>query len=80
MAGSEQATFEESLARLEEIVGLLERGEAPLEEGLALFEEGVALSRRCHGLLTGAEKRIRRLVREEDGEFSVQLVVDEGDE
>jgi exodeoxyribonuclease VII small subunit len=59
-------TFEETLARLEEIVGLLERGEAPLEEGLALFEEGVALTRRCQDLLAAAEERIRRLVAEGD--------------
>ena len=34
-------TFEQSMARLEEIVKLLERGEAPLEESLALFERCV---------------------------------------
>lgn len=80
MTVREEPTFEESLERLEEIVGLLERGEAPLEEGLALFEEGVTLSRRCHGLLVGAEERIRRLVKEDDGGFSVELLADEGEE
>jgi len=80
MTAREEPTFEDSIERLEEIVGLLERGEAPLEEGLALFEEGVTLSRRCHGLLVGAEERIRRLVKEDDGSFSLELLADEGEE
>ncbi|MDP6461625.1 MAG: exodeoxyribonuclease VII small subunit [Gemmatimonadota bacterium] len=66
-------TFEESLARLEEIVALLETGEAPLAEGLGLFEEGVALSRACHEMLSVAENRVKRLVREEDGKVTLDL-------
>lgn len=34
-------SFEEALARLEEIVRLLENGEIPLDKSLELFEEGV---------------------------------------
>lgn len=32
-------TFEENMARLEEIVGKLEKGDAPLSDSLKLFEE-----------------------------------------
>ena len=42
-------SFEESMARLEEIVTQLEKGEAPLEESLKLFEEGTGLVRLCDG-------------------------------
>jgi exodeoxyribonuclease VII small subunit len=65
--------FEECLERLEKIVLLLERGEVTLEESLGHFEEGVALSRRCHELLAAAEKRVSRLVREEEGGLTLQL-------
>lgn len=69
----EKVNFEESLERLEKIVAMLERGDAPLEESLKLFEEGVALTRRCHELLEVAEKRVSRLVREEEGGLTLQL-------
>ena len=68
-----QATFEAALARLEEIVESLEKGDAPLEKSLELFEEGVTLSRRCHELLETAEKRIRKLVREDEGGITLEL-------
>ena len=42
MPTKKKLTFEQSMARLEEIVGLLERGDAPLEQAMALFEEGAA--------------------------------------
>jgi exodeoxyribonuclease VII small subunit len=66
-------TFEEGLARLEEIVASLDRGEAPLEEGLRLFEEGVTLTRRCHEMLSAAEERVSRLVKtDERGEVRLE--------
>jgi exodeoxyribonuclease VII small subunit len=45
------ATFEQNMARLEQIVRTLERGDAPLEESLKLFEEGTGLVRSCGALL-----------------------------
>ena len=42
MAAKKKLTFEQAMARLEEIVGLLEGGEAPLEESLALLRRGRA--------------------------------------
>jgi len=61
-------TFEESLARLEEIVRQLESGELPLADGLDRYEEGVAHLRRCYQMIEHAERRIELLQRvEEDG-------------
>ncbi len=54
-------SFEESLARLEQIVQHLEHGDLPLEEGLKAFEEGVTLSQQCQSKLDSAEKRIEEL-------------------
>ena len=54
-------SFEQAMARLEEIVALLERGEVPLEQSLALFEEGSKLLRQCTGLLDRAEQKVTKL-------------------
>ncbi|MGH2571813.1 MAG: exodeoxyribonuclease VII small subunit [bacterium] len=72
--------FEESLERLEKIVALLERGEAPLEGTIELFEEGIRLSRRCHELLTVAEERVQKLVRQKGGRLALEPFPDEDDE
>ena len=39
-------TFEESMARLEQIVRAMERGDVALEESLKLFQEGTELVRK----------------------------------
>ena len=54
-------TFEEALARLEEIVRALESGQSKLEDSLALYEEGIRLSRACNEKLDGAEQKIKML-------------------
>ena len=74
-----EPTFEEGLARLEEIVAALEKGEAPLEGTIELFEEGIALSRRCRDQLGVAEERVRKLVREKGGSLTLELFPDEGE-
>jgi exodeoxyribonuclease VII small subunit len=54
-------TFEQALARLEEIVRDLEDGQTGLEEALARYEMGVSLLKRCYGQLREAEQRILHL-------------------
>ena len=44
---TKQVTFEQQLARLEEIVAALEKGDALLADSLALFEEGAKLIAAC---------------------------------
>ena len=66
-------TFEESMARLEEIVRTLESGNATLDESLKLYEEGLSLVRVCSSKLDDAEKKIKLLNVTADG------VVDEKD-
>jgi exodeoxyribonuclease VII small subunit len=62
-----KSSFEESMARLDEIVRLLEKGDAPLENALALFEEGTALVAKCGKLLDTAEQKIVKLMKGPDG-------------
>ena len=70
-------TFEASLQELEKIVRRLEDGDLPLEESLKLFEKGVRLSRECQERLNQAERRIEVLLKDEDGNPTLQSIVAE---
>lgn len=70
-------TFEASLQELERIVKQLEDGDLPLEQSLKLFEEGVKLSRECRERLTNAERRIEVLMKDNNGDFSLQEIEEE---
>ena len=61
-------TFEEALARLDEIVRQMETGSARLDESLALFEEGVGLVKFCTGELDRAEQKVKIVQQGENGE------------
>ena len=63
-------SFEEALARLEEIVGEMDSGKAELDKLLELFEEGTALVRRCKKDLDNAEKKIKLVTEDGETEFS----------
>ena len=67
-----EKTFEASLDELEKIVGQLEDGDLPLEKSLKLFEDGVKLSRECKDRLMKAERRIEILMKDADGNPSLQ--------
>ena len=69
-----EKSFEKSLAELVQIVGKLEGGDLPLEESLELFEKGIKLSRECRERLTKAERRIEILMKDADGELSVEEI------
>ena len=60
MAGK-KLSFEQSMARLDEIVRHLEKGDMPLNDSLALFEEGTALIRTCEKQLDEAEQKVVKL-------------------
>jgi len=64
---AKKKSFEEAMARLEEIVSRLERGDAPLDESIALFEEGTKLAAECGKKLDQAEQAVVRLTKGADG-------------
>jgi len=66
MAKTEKS-FEENIARLEEIVGALEKGDAKLADSLKLFEEGTKLVDACGRMLDTAEQKVVRLSKGADG-------------
>jgi len=55
-------TFEEKLARLEDIVTAVNSGELQLDEAMARFEEGVKLIRELNTSLTEARGRITQFM------------------
>lgn len=59
-------SFEESLARLDEIVKHLENGDLPLDESMKYFEEGTALIASCTKMLDEAEQKVVKLKKGED--------------
>lgn len=60
-------TFEESMARLEQIVRAMERGDVALEESLKLFQEGTDLVRSCQKLLDEAQLQVKKIMTAPDG-------------
>lgn len=73
-------SFEQAMARLEEIVSQLERGDAPLESALTLFEEGTALMKKCSAMLDKAEQKVVKLLPGPDGEPVEQAFEGEGEQ
>lgn len=61
-------TFEDALARLEEIVESMEGEQLPLEDLVAQYETGSTLLKHCAGVLANAHKRIDLITLSNNGE------------
>jgi len=61
-------SFEEALKELENIVKNLESGAIALDDSLENYENGIKLVRRCNALLDNAEKKVKKLARNDAGE------------
>ena len=70
------ATFEDKLAKLEQIVQAMEKGDVPLEESLKLFQEGTALVQECGKLLDQAEQQVTKIVTQADGSPAEEVFSD----
>ena len=64
-------TFEQRLARLEEIAAELDGEQLDLSRALELFEEGVENLRAASEDVARAEARVQRLVERADGSFDL---------
>lgn len=65
-------TFEQSLARLEQIAAALDRDDLPLEEALKLFEEGIARLREASAALADADGKVQTLIEQAKGVFETK--------
>lgn len=66
--GAKKLSFEESVARLDDIVKHLENGDMPLSESLSMFEEGTKLISTCSKMLDEAEQKVVKLKKGPDRE------------
>ena len=68
-------SFEERLARLEELADMIRDRELPLEKAMSLFEEGVNLSKGLEEELEGFARKVELLVNQPplDGSGKVEL-------
>lgn len=68
-------SFEEALARLENIVATLEQGNLPLEEAVFVFEEGNLLRQHCEKKLSEAKLKIEKVIQAtQDGDVTLEPV------
>lgn len=65
--------FEKAMEKLETIIDDLESGNLSLDESIKAFEEGVELSKQCHKKLTETEAKVKQLIKNESGEFELNL-------
>ena len=64
-----ELSFEEAIRELERISSELEQEKTGLDESLGLYEEGVKLVRYCNKMLEDAERKIKILSVNADGEI-----------
>ena len=77
----QKLTYEQALARLEQIIRAMESDKIPLEESLQLYEEGVSIVRRLSAKLDEAERKIKILQQNAQGEIvAVDFITDDYDE
>ncbi|MDP2901796.1 MAG: exodeoxyribonuclease VII small subunit [Methylovulum sp.] len=76
MPKKKYATFEDSLAALEQLVSQLEQGDISLEDSLKSFERGVTLTRICQNALQEAEQKVQLLI-EKNGTQTLEPFTDE---
>ena len=69
-------SFEQNMARLEQIVRAMERGDVALEESLKLFQEGTDLVAQCSSMLDHAEQQVTKIVVQPDGQFTEEMLPD----
>lgn len=70
-------SFEQNMARLEQIVRAMERGDVALEESLKLFQEGTELVRNCSKLLDEAQLQVKKIMTAPDGSPMEEEFIDE---
>ena len=71
-ARGEETPVEEQLERLDQIVQKLESESVSLDESIELFEEGVDLAVRVRKRLEASEGRIKQIIEESEGLFSLE--------
>ncbi|MBR3281432.1 MAG: exodeoxyribonuclease VII small subunit [Clostridia bacterium] len=69
MKKDEKLTFEDAMNSLEEIVAELEKGELSLDQSVEKFKKGMEISNYCNDMLDSAEKSIKVLLKDQNGDI-----------
>jgi exodeoxyribonuclease VII small subunit len=69
---AEKKSFDGLMQELEGIVGELEGGELSLDDSIKKYEAGVRILKECYQHLEKTSKRVQKLVKKEDGSFSLE--------
>lgn len=64
MIEKENVSFEEALAKLEDVVKKLEAGSLKLDEAFNAFEEGLALAKICEEKLKNVETQVSKILKD----------------
>ena len=64
---TEEMSFEEAMAELEQVLGQLERGDVALDDSIKLYERGAALKARCETKLKEAEEKVAAITLDGNG-------------
>ena len=67
-------TFEQALARLEEIANTLDRNDVPLDDALKLCLEAAELRKFCRARLNEAEGKLQQLEELANGEIRLETI------
>ena len=77
----QKLSYEQALARLEQIIRAMESDKIPLEDSLRMYEEGVAIVRRLSAELDEAERQIKILQQNAQGEIvAVDFITNDAEE
>ena len=60
----DKMSFEDTIAKLENIVDQIESGQTPLEESLEQYEQGMTLISHCRDILKKCEDKIEKISNE----------------
>ena len=74
---SSPLTFEQSLARIEQIVASMESGKVDLDTMIKQYEEGQKLIAECQKQLTEVERRVETLIKQANGTIETKLFPEE---
>ena len=69
----DKLSFEQALARLEQIVSQIEGGKVPLEDSIEKYAQGIALIKQCRSILESAEQKIQVLAKGEGSGQGLQV-------
>lgn len=70
-----QMTFEECLAKLNELVDQLENGRLDLDRSIEIYAEAVRYRDRCKAVLEEGERKVQKLMQTAEGTKREELIL-----